>query len=130
MQEWQSSRTFKESFQYAWEGIRTVFGEEANIRRQFVISLVVLAVAVGLWLRSEIVLYEIGVLVAVSGMVLALELVNTAIEQIENVLHPEYHQAIKRSKDIAAGAVLMASITAVVVGVLILGPPLLRVLVY
>lgn len=58
------------------------------------------------------------------GMVIGLEMVNTALEALANHLHPEQHPAIKVVKDVAAGAVLWASCISVVVGVIIFGPRL------
>jgi diacylglycerol kinase len=52
---------------------------------------------------------------------------NTSIEQLVRVLHPEHDPSIGRGLDAAAGAVLLAAIGAVAVGLIALGPPLLRV---
>lgn len=56
------------------------------------------------------------------GMVIALEMVNTAIETLANRLHPEKHADIKIVKDVAAGAVLWAAVVSVVVGLVIFWP--------
>ena len=53
------------------------------------------------------------------GLVLGLELINTAIEELVNLVMPTIHPQAGKVKDIAAGAVLAASVMAVVVGVLI-----------
>ena len=55
-------------------------------------------------------------------MVIALEMVNTAIETLANRLHPEKHADIKIVKDVAAGAVLWAAVVSVVVGLVIFWP--------
>lgn len=60
------------------------------------------------------------------AMVLGLEAVNTAIERTLDTLHPERDERIRNVKDIAAGAVLTASILAVVVGLLVFIPYLVN----
>ena len=60
------------------------------------------------------------------ALVLALELVNTALEAVTDHLHPETAPAIKAAKDIAAGAVLVASVGALIVGVLMIASVLFR----
>jgi diacylglycerol kinase (ATP) len=59
-------------------------------------------------------------------MVLAVEVLNTAIERLVDIVSPEHNAAAGRVKDIAAGATLVAAICAAVVGILIFGPHLLN----
>jgi diacylglycerol kinase (ATP) len=56
------------------------------------------------------------------GMVFMAEIFNTAIETLTNLVSPDYHPLAGKAKDLAAAAVLMASITAAIVGVLIFLP--------
>lgn len=63
----------------------------------------------------------------VCALVLALELVNSALESTLDLVSPEFHPLVKRAKDAAAGAVLVAALFAVLVGLWVLGPPLWRV---
>lgn len=58
------------------------------------------------------------------GLVISLELMNSAIEVVLDFLHKEHHEDIKKAKDIAAGAVLVAALTSAVIGLLIFGPRL------
>lgn len=62
------------------------------------------------------------------GLVLAFETFNSAIESIVNLVSPEYHPLAGKIKDLAAGAVLILSITSVVIGLLIFIPYLLPLL--
>jgi diacylglycerol kinase (ATP) len=57
------------------------------------------------------------------------EALNTAFEALCDVASPEFHPMVERAKDVAAGAVLITAIGAVVVGVLVFGPKLVRVFV-
>lgn len=59
------------------------------------------------------------------GLVLSIEGLNTAVEKIADFIHPEYHQKIGFIKDIAAGAVFFAAITALIVGAIIYVPIIL-----
>ena len=56
------------------------------------------------------------------GLVLGIEGLNTAVEKIADFIHPEYHIQIGFIKDIAAGAVLMAALTAIIIGLIIYTP--------
>ena len=127
--DWSRSQTFIESCQHALDGIRVTLERERNLKIQLSIGFVVLLVAIALFAGGKIFIWDMAILVLTAGLLLALELLNTAIEEIENFIHPEYHQAIKRSKDIASGAVFVASCAAIIVGLLLLGPPLWRILV-
>lgn len=56
------------------------------------------------------------------GLVLSIEGLNTAVEKISDFIHPEFHSRIGFIKDIAAGAVFFAAMTAIVIGIIIYGP--------
>jgi len=101
-------------FFHAANGIRWATRVEASFRTQL---LVVAATAVVLALLRPPLLW-IALCILSAGMVLALELVNTALEHLADGLHPEQHPAIQVAKDCAAGAVLLASIAALLVGVM------------
>jgi diacylglycerol kinase (ATP) len=62
------------------------------------------------------------------GTVWTAELANTAIEALTDLVSPEYHPLAGKAKDVAAGAVLMAAVAALVVGLLIFGPRVLALL--
>lgn len=60
--------------------------------------------------------------------VFAAEALNTAVEFLADAISREYHPLLKQAKDVAAGAVLIAALAAVLIGVLILGPHLLEII--
>jgi diacylglycerol kinase len=76
----------------------------------------------GLWL--ELPGSDWAILVLTIAMVFTAEFINTAIEAILDLASPTYHPLAKVGKDVGAGAVLVAALAAIVVGLLILGPPL------
>lgn len=107
-------------FRYAFEGIVYVLKTQPNARIQAAISIAV--VLAGLWLGLDRI--EWAILVLTMAVVWVAELVNTAIEAAVDLATEERHPLAKTAKDVAAGGVLAAAILAVIVGLLILGPPL------
>jgi diacylglycerol kinase (ATP) len=103
------------SFNHAFEGIMYAARTQPNMRAHLLISLLVILAAMLLRLERD---YIVDLVILI-GMVLALELLNTAIESIVDLLTVTHHPLAKTAKDAAAGAVLVASIAAVVVGYLV-----------
>ena len=112
------------SFRYAIRGLRVLVREEHNARVHLAASLCVVVAGVILRLSSN----EWRWLVVAIALVWLAEAFNTAIEDICDRICPEFDPAIGRIKDLAAGGVLVASIAAAAIGLLTLGPPLLRLL--
>jgi undecaprenol kinase len=111
------NRPFLNRLRFARTGIRAAFGAEASFRAQVYMALAA-GVVLGV-LRPPLIWVALCLLSA--GAVLALELVNTALESLADRLHPEIHESIRMAKDCAAGAVLVASCVALVIGVLTMG---------
>ncbi len=76
----------------------------------------------GVWLRLPP--RDWAVLILTIAMVFSAEFVNTAIEAVVDLASPNKHPLAKIGKDVGAGAVLVAALAAVLIGLLILGPPL------
>lgn len=111
------------SFGYAFEGIGHALRTQRNARIHAVmIGLVSIA---GLCTKPALGPVEWAVLALTMGLVCAAELLNTSLEAIVDRLEPEPHPLAKIAKDTAAGSVLVLAMTAVVVGVCVLGPGLL-----
>lgn len=113
-----SYRKFFRSFRYAFRGLTRLIRTEQNARVHFFITILVgLAVyAFGLS-RLEAVLVFFAVV-----LVFAIEIINTAIEKLLDLVHPDSHSQIAYIKDALAGAVLIAAVIAAVVGGLIFYP--------
>jgi len=88
------------------------------------VAFVLVITGLGLYLRLGAVQW--AVLVLTYGLVLVAELLNSALEALTDLVSPAYHPLAERAKDVAAGAVLVAAVASVAVGLLILGPPLWR----
>lgn len=103
-----------------------VSGLVISVRTQpsFWVHLTAAASVVGVAAALQIESWRWCVLLIVISVVLAAELLNTAIEQLVSVLHPEHHPRVGEALDAAAAAVLIASAGAVVVGLVALLPPL------
>lgn len=112
--------TLFESFHFASVGVLYVIRTQRNFRIHLVITLSV--VVLGLWLGLPPVAWS--TLLLTIGRVLIAEMFNTAAETLVDLASPDYHPLAKLVKDLAAGAVLLSALIAVVVGVLLLGPPL------
>lgn len=89
------------------------------------VALAVIAIAIALRLEP----WRVAGLILAVTVVMSAELLNTAIEQLVKVLHPELDERVGQALDAAAAAVLVAAIGAVAIGVIILGPPLWQLLV-
>ena len=109
------------SFRYAFEGISYVMRTQPNTRIHLLIMVIVIIVA--LWL--ELTLLDWTLLVLAITIVWTAEFTNTAIEALVDLASPEHHRLAKVAKDVSAGAVLVGAIGSVVVGLLVLAPPLL-----
>lgn len=113
------------SFGHALAGIWHALRTQQNMRIHLTAMLSV--VIVGLYLNLDAVRWAI--LALTIGMVLVAEMFNTVAEAAMDAATTEFHPLVKIAKDVAAGAVLIAAIVAVIVGLLVLGPLLwLRIL--
>lgn len=118
---WKVASNLFVSFKYAWCGITYAFQSQRNFR----IHVAVCALAIGLSVFLQLKGVEIAVIAITSGLVLALELLNTAIESIVDLtVKQTYHELAKIAKDCAAGAVLVSAMVAVLVAAMLLLPPL------
>jgi diacylglycerol kinase len=108
------------SFRYAFQGWAHVLRHEPNTWIHAFVSVSVILVAA--WLRLPA--RDWAVLLLTIAMVWAAELFNTAIENIVDLVSPDEHPLAKVGKDVSAAGVLLTALTAIVIGFLILGPPL------
>ena len=113
-------RSIVSSFRCAFAGLWYVLTTQRNARIHLLITIGV--VALGAWL--ELSLTQWALLVLTIGFVLAAEMLNTVAERLVDLISPGYHPLAGTVKDVTAGAVLLSAITSVIVGLLILGPPL------
>ncbi len=108
-------RRWYKSFHHAVLGLKTVFKTEKSFRFHVLIAVAVL-IAAGLFKLDELRLIIIFLTIA---LVLALEIVNSAVERLVDMLAPKTHSFAKEVKDLMAAVVLVASIFALLIGLLI-----------
>lgn len=106
------SRTLLDSFRFAVEGVLHVFRTQRHMRFHFFMMVLVLVLAKIYRLNRT----ELLVLFFSICFVLIAEMFNTAVEAVTDMITEAYHPLAKQAKDVSAGAVLIASINAVVVG--------------
>ena len=109
------------SLKYAFKGLWLLLSTEHSIMVQTAIA--ILVTLLGWWLdisRTEWILQILAI-----GLVLVAESLNTAIEKICDFIHPDYDERIGFIKDISAGAVAFAAITAIIIGLIIYLPKFL-----
>lgn len=119
-----SLKRFTLSFKYCYDGIRYAFYHEQNI----IVMLVMGIIAMILGIVLDISYTERLVAILLIGMVLSLEMINTAIEAVVNLVTKEKKPLAKVAKDCASGAVGIASIFALILGLLIYLPKLIELL--
>jgi diacylglycerol kinase len=106
------------SFKYAFAGLKTAAKDQPN----FLIHCLVGSIVIFAGSYFNISQLDWLILALTIGMVITVELTNTAIEEIVNSFTDQVHPAAKKAKDVAAAAVLVSSITAVIVGLVIFLP--------
>ena len=116
-----TARNRMQSFKYAFKGIFHAFKHEKNIWIQSACAVTIIIVGI----IFKISIMEWVAIVVCIGMVFACEIMNTAIEAIVDFISPEYHKKAGLIKDLAAGAVLVASIMSAIVAVIIFIPKLI-----
>ena len=109
-------KNWVESLNCAIEGILWAVKSERHMRYHFLAALVVLFLA----LFYRVTALEFFLLVLAAVLVIFAELINTAIEKVVDLVTDDYHELAKQAKDIAAGAVLVTSVGAAILGYLVL----------
>ncbi|SMB91969.1 diacylglycerol kinase [Deinococcus hopiensis] len=116
-----SPRRWWRSAGFAVSGLRHVYRTQANFRIEVWAAALALSLT---WVLHT----PPAPIVLACALVLSVELLNTAVEAVVDLATPELHPLAKVAKDAAAGAVLLASLGALLVGCSVLGPPLLALI--
>lgn len=106
---------FIKGFVFAFSGLFLLIKTERN----FQIHLIIFSIVLFFGYYFDITSLEWIIILIVSGLVFSLEAVNTAIEKLSDVVEPKLNEKIKIIKDVAAAAVLVASIFAAITGIII-----------
>lgn len=119
-----SFRQFIKSVRYACHGLVRVWREEQNFRLQTAAAALVFAAMLALDLGPA----ERAVLTLAVTMVLVLELLNSAIERVVDMLKPRLHHYVEEIKDVTAAMVLIGSLGAALIGLVIFLPHLVSLI--
>ena len=114
--------SFLSGLRHALDGVRELFKSERSMRIHVFAAMVV----VMLGLLLQISAWEWVVCIALIGLVIGAELLNTAIEQAVDICSPNLDPRAKRAKDTAAGAVLIVALAAAAAGLIIFAPKVWR----
>ncbi|HOY78762.1 MAG TPA: diacylglycerol kinase family protein [Hyphomonadaceae bacterium] len=110
------------SFGYALQGLLFALKTQANFRIHVVVAMAVIGLGLFWGVSGD----DWRWLAVAIALVLAAELMNTALEHLCNVVQPELHASVKAAKDVAAGAVLVTAIAAAIIGALVFWPYISR----
>ena len=108
------------AFGHAFRGWWYVLKTQQNAWIHSLFATGVILVGLGVGLRPS----DWAVIVLTSAMVFTAEFINTAIEAVVDLASPIHHPLAKVGKDVGAGAVLVAALAGIVIGLLVIGPPL------
>lgn len=108
-------KNFIRSFSYAFNGIKLSFLQQRNLKVQTLVAII--TVASGIYF--DITVIEWCIVLLATGLVIGLEIINTAIENLVDLVTTEWKPLAGNIKDMAAGAVLTASIISLIVGIIV-----------
>jgi len=115
-------KALRRSFKYALNGVFTALAICRNLKIHYFMA--IMAIVAGFYFDIE--RLEFSVVLLAITLVVTLEMMNTALEKAVDLLTEKYHILALIAKDISAGAVLIASIIAFIIGALIFGPHLME----
>lgn len=113
------------SFKYAYRGLRLVLSRERNARIH--LAFAILAIVLGILLKIGI--DQFLVIIISITLVFFAEITNTALEKTLDLTYQENNQLVRFVKDMTAAGVLVAAACAIVVAILVFGPPLVKLVV-
>lgn len=118
-------QNFSSTFKNARKGMRLTLKSERNIRIHFFVAILVLITAYCL----NFSITKFCILLLTIAAVISAEMFNSAIEfSLDAIFHNKYSRMVGMAKDIAAGAVMVVTITAVMIGVLLFAPPVIMLI--
>lgn len=117
-------KRFFNALLFALQGIKQFFSRDRNGQIQMVIGITAIIIGFTVTLSS----FQWLLVLFCIGLVISLEMINSAIERYCDLVTTDFHPGIKIIKDVAAGAVLVASITSLIIGLIIFIPALVQFL--
>lgn len=121
MQKDKGLKRIKNSFKYAFSGLIDTYRTEQSVWIYIPVALLVILMGFLLKISN----YEWMVVVLILGIILSLELINTALEAVVDLVTKEYKPLAKKAKDTVSAAVLVFAVASVIVGLIIFLPKLI-----
>lgn len=110
------------SFTYAFTGVKYAFQHDQNLRIHFVVAFFVILASIFFKVSG----FEMGILGIMILLVICAEMINSAIEQMVDLITIEHRKEAQIAKDVAAGMVLLTAVGSIIVGILIFIPYILK----
>jgi diacylglycerol kinase len=110
------------SFGHAFAGLKYVLKTQKNAWIHTIATISVICLAFCLQIPA----HDFAILILTIGTVWTAEFINTSLEAVVDLASPQKHPLAKVGKDVGAAAVLIAALSSVIIGVIILGPPLIQ----
>ena len=120
----EKSKNVISSFKYAFQGVFSAIKTERNLKIH--ISIMILVIIIGILLKIS--KAEWIMCIALFGLVIGGEMLNSAIETVVDIAMPEINPKAKFAKDVAAGAVLIFAISSAIIGLIIFIPKIIAIL--
>lgn len=111
-------------FKYAFRGILFAFKTQINFRIHIIVA--ILVICAGFFFKIKPMEW-LSIIIAIS-LVLAAELFNTAIETLVDLVSPDYNERAGLIKDVAAGAVLIAALASIIIGIIVFLPKMMEMI--
>ena len=115
------SKNVISSFKYAFQGVFSAIKTERNLKIH--ITIMILVIIFGIMLKIS--KAELIICIILFGLIISMELINTAIENTVDLVTKEKNEQAKIAKDVAAGAVLVSAIASAIIGLIIFVPKIL-----
>ncbi len=115
-------RKLAKSFDYAVQGIHYAFRHQQNVRIHIITAIFVIAAGIFFKINP----FEMGIVAIMILLVIATEMINTAIEMMVDLITKEHREEAKIAKDVASGMVLVTALGSIIVGILIYLPYIVR----
>ena len=106
------------SFSYGFDGLKVLFREEHNARIHLVVSILVVISG----FVFDISTTEWLIVIILIGLVVAMEIINSAIENVCDLVSPQQNEYVRKAKDLSAAAVMLCALVSVVCGLIIFIP--------
>lgn len=116
------NKSISKSFGHALEGFLHTLKHNRNLRIHLIVAIFVVILSIFFRINK----YEMSILGVVILLVISSEMINTAIEEMVNLITQEHRREAKIAKDVAAGMVLVAAVGSVIIGLLIFTPYVLK----